>query len=110
MRNTYRILAGKLEGKRQRRRPRRRWEYKIGMNLRQIRWEGVDWIHVGKDRDLWRAVVKEVVNLRIPFLHCFGFSILFRKLSRIPNRLHRKMRRWPNVDNIFGSFCACASA
>jgi hypothetical protein len=29
-------------------------------------WEGVDWIHVAQDRDLWRAVVNTVMNLRVP--------------------------------------------
>jgi hypothetical protein len=32
----------------------RRWEYDIGMDLKDIGWEGVDWIRLGKDRDQWR--------------------------------------------------------
>jgi hypothetical protein len=26
----------------------------------------VDWIHLAQDRDRWRAVVKKVMNLRLP--------------------------------------------
>jgi hypothetical protein len=43
-RNAYRILVGKPEGKRALRRPRRRWVDNIKMDLREIGWDGVDWI------------------------------------------------------------------
>jgi hypothetical protein len=43
-RNAYRILAGEPEGKRPLRRPRRRWVANIKMDLREIGWEGVEWI------------------------------------------------------------------
>jgi hypothetical protein len=36
MRNAYNILVGKLEGKRLLRRPRRRWEDNIRIDLREI--------------------------------------------------------------------------
>jgi len=36
------------------------------MNLREIGWEGVDWIHLARDRDQWRAVANNVMNLRVP--------------------------------------------
>jgi hypothetical protein len=35
------------------------------MELKEIGWDGVDWIHLAKDRDRWRAVVNTVMNLRI---------------------------------------------
>jgi hypothetical protein len=41
MRNAYKIFIGKHEGKKPRRRHRRRWEYNIRMDLREIGWEGV---------------------------------------------------------------------
>jgi hypothetical protein len=50
MRNVCTILDGKPDGKRQLRRPRRRWE-NIKMELRKIGLYGVDWIHVAMDRD-----------------------------------------------------------
>jgi hypothetical protein len=30
---------------------RRRWKANIGMDLREIGWEGVDWMHLAQDRD-----------------------------------------------------------
>jgi hypothetical protein len=59
-RNAYRILVGKLEGRRPLGRPRRRWV------LREIGWDGVDWIDLAKDRDQWRALVNMAMNLRVP--------------------------------------------
>jgi hypothetical protein len=42
-RNVYRVLVGKPEGKRPVERPRRRWDYGIKMDLREIGWGcGVD--------------------------------------------------------------------
>jgi hypothetical protein len=38
----FRILVGKLEGKRPLGRPRLRWEDNIRLDLREIGWEGVD--------------------------------------------------------------------
>jgi hypothetical protein len=62
-RNVYRVLVGKLEGKRSLGRPRRRWENEIKMDLREIGSGGVEWIHLAQDRDRWRAVVSAVMNL-----------------------------------------------
>jgi hypothetical protein len=36
------------------------------MDLREIGWEIVDWMHLAQDRDQWLAVVYMVMNLRIP--------------------------------------------
>jgi hypothetical protein len=38
-------IDGKPEGKRPLGRPRRRWEDSIGMGVRKIGWEGVNWMH-----------------------------------------------------------------
>jgi hypothetical protein len=43
-RNAYRILMGSSEGKRPLGRPRRRWVDNIKIDLREIGWDGVDWI------------------------------------------------------------------
>jgi hypothetical protein len=61
----YRILMGKPEGKRPLGTPRRRWEDKIRMDLREIGWVSKDWIQLAQDRDRWRAVVNAVMNLRV---------------------------------------------
>jgi hypothetical protein len=43
--NAYRILLGEPEGKRPLERPRHRWEDNIKMDLGEIGWGGIDWIH-----------------------------------------------------------------
>jgi hypothetical protein len=41
-------------------------KYYIAIDLREIEWEGVDWIHLVQVRDRWRAYVNTVMNLCIP--------------------------------------------
>jgi hypothetical protein len=65
-RNACRILVGKPEGKRPLGRPSRKWVDNIKRDLREIRWDGMDWIDLAEDRDQSRAVVKTVMNLRVP--------------------------------------------
>jgi hypothetical protein len=38
----------------------------IKMDLREIKWDGMDWIDVAQDRDYWRALVNTAMNLRVP--------------------------------------------
>jgi hypothetical protein len=45
-RGVYRFLVGRPEGKRPLGRPRRRWEYNIKMNLREIGIDGANWIQL----------------------------------------------------------------
>jgi hypothetical protein len=59
-------LMGKLERKRPLGRLRRRWQDNVRMDVRKIRWEDVDWIHLVLDRDLWRPLVNTVMNPRVP--------------------------------------------
>jgi hypothetical protein len=40
------------------RKTRRRWEYNIKMNLREIGWGVMDYIHLAHDRDQWQDTVK----------------------------------------------------
>jgi hypothetical protein len=65
-RKAYRILVGKPEGKRPLGRPRRRWVNNTKMDLREIGWDGMDWIKLAQDRDQWRALVNTVMNLQVP--------------------------------------------
>jgi hypothetical protein len=60
------VLVGKPEGKRPLRRPRRRRVDNIKMDLREIGWDGMDWVDLAQDRDQWRALVDTVMNLRVP--------------------------------------------
>jgi hypothetical protein len=66
-RNAYRILVGKPEGRRPLGRPRRRWVNNIKIDLREMGWDGIDWIDLAQDRDQWRALVNTVMNLRVPY-------------------------------------------
>jgi hypothetical protein len=34
--------------------------------VREIGWDRMDWIGLVQDRDQWRALVKTVMNLRVP--------------------------------------------
>jgi hypothetical protein len=66
IRNVYKILVGKPEGKRPLTGPRRRWEDNTGTNVGELGWQVVDWIQLAHDRDQWQAVVKMLMNLRAP--------------------------------------------
>jgi hypothetical protein len=35
------------------------------MNLRDIKWDGIDWIDLVQDRDQWRDIVNMVMNLQV---------------------------------------------
>jgi hypothetical protein len=35
------------------------------MDLREIGWDGVDWVDLAQDRDQWRALVNTVMNLLV---------------------------------------------
>jgi hypothetical protein len=62
----HRVLVGKLEGRRQLGRPRRRWEDNIKIDLQEVGCGDMDWIELAQDRDRWRALVKAVTNLQTP--------------------------------------------
>jgi hypothetical protein len=59
--NAYRFLMVKPEGK-------YHWEESeeenIKMDLREIGWNGMDWIDLAQDRDQWWDLVNTVTNLR----------------------------------------------
>jgi hypothetical protein len=65
-RGAYRVLVGRPETKRPLERPRRRWEDNIKMDPQDVGWGGMGWIGVAQDRDIWRAFVNAVMNLRVP--------------------------------------------
>ena len=50
-RGVHRVLVGKPEGKRPLRRPRRRWEDNIKLDIQEVGCGGVDWIELAQDKD-----------------------------------------------------------
>jgi len=62
----YRVLVGRLEGKRPLGRPRHRWKNNIKTDLREIGIDGANWIQLAQDRVRRRAFVNTVMNLRVP--------------------------------------------
>jgi hypothetical protein len=62
IRNEYRLLVGKPEGKRGIGRSRHKWVDNIKMHLEEIGWGGMDWLSLTQDRDKWRSLVKVVMN------------------------------------------------
>ena len=65
-RGIYRDLLEKRKGKRPLGKPRRRWKDNIKTDLQEVGYEGMNWIDLAQDMDRWRALVKAVMNLRVP--------------------------------------------
>jgi hypothetical protein len=65
-RNSYRILVGNMEERRPLGRPSCRWVDNIKMDLKEIGWDGIDWIDLAQDRGQWSALVNTVINLQVP--------------------------------------------
>jgi hypothetical protein len=61
--NVYSVLVGKPKGERPLERPGCIWEDGMRMDLREIGWGAVGWIHLAADRGCWQAVVNAVMNL-----------------------------------------------
>jgi hypothetical protein len=61
--DAYRLLVGKLEGKRRLGKRRIRREYNSKMDLREIICADVDWINVAQYSDQWRALTHMLMNL-----------------------------------------------
>jgi len=36
------------------------------MDLKEMGWEGIDWIDLARDRNKWQTSVNAVMNLRVP--------------------------------------------
>ena len=62
----HRVLVGKSEGNRPLGRPSRRWEDNIKVDIQEVGGGCGVWMELAQDRDMWRALVNTVMNLRVP--------------------------------------------
>jgi hypothetical protein len=62
----YKILVRKPERKRPLLRHWCMQDSNVRMDLREMKWEGVDWICLAQDRYQWQALVNMVMNLWVP--------------------------------------------
>ena len=65
-RSAFKILTGKLTGKRPLGRPRRRWEDNIRIDLEEIDINAGNWVDSHQDRGYWRSLVNAALKLRVP--------------------------------------------
>ena len=61
-RSAFKMLTGTPAG----RRPRRRWEDTIRIDLKEIGINSRNWADSAQDRDYWRALANAALNLRVP--------------------------------------------
>jgi hypothetical protein len=66
MRNACNILVGKRGKEETTRKRGHRREDNIRMDLREIGWEGVNWMLLAQYRELWQVLVNMVINPRFP--------------------------------------------
>jgi hypothetical protein len=66
VRKWYKFLIGEPEGKGYSEEISVRWYDNIRMDLSEMRWEGVDRMHLAQDRDQWRALENQVMNSCVP--------------------------------------------
>jgi hypothetical protein len=59
------ILVRKPEGKRQLSMLKRRWEDNTAVDLREVGFMHVDWIHLTQATVHWPAVVKTAINFQV---------------------------------------------
>ena len=65
-RSALKILTGTPARKRALRRPRRRWEDHIRMDLKEIGTNTRNWVDSVQDRDYWRTLVNATLNFQVP--------------------------------------------
>ena len=64
-RGACKIFVRKSKRERPLGKSRRRWEDNTIMDYQEVR-RGMGWINLPQGRDMWRALVSAVMNLRVP--------------------------------------------
>jgi hypothetical protein len=65
MRNINKLFIGGHKGQRSLEIPRYRWDNNIEMNITEIVWECVDWIHLARDRDKCLDLVNDYAPFKV---------------------------------------------
>jgi hypothetical protein len=55
------------------------------MDLGEIGWGSVEWVHLAQDRGRWRAVVNTVMNLRVLEGHGISYLVKSKRLQHTQN-------------------------
>jgi hypothetical protein len=72
----------------------------IKINLREIGWDGMDWIDLAQDRDPWQALVNTVMNLRVPWsslVSLVSYNDNLRTHFRVLKILHKLLAQGPLI-------------
>ena len=92
----YRVLVGKLDGRRPLGRPRRRWVDNIRTDLQGVVCGSMDWIGLTQDRDSWRTFVSAVMNLGVPW-NAGNFLTSCKPVSFSRWTLHHGRSKWSKM-------------
>ena len=65
-RSALKILTGKPTGKRPLRRPRRRWEDNVRMDVKELGINTRNWVDSAQDSNYCRVLVNAALNLWVP--------------------------------------------
>ena len=59
-------MGGKTERTKELRTPRVKWESNNNMDFQEVVCGRMDWIDLAWDRDRWRVIVTQEINIRFP--------------------------------------------
>jgi len=66
VKNAYKILIGEPRRKRPHGGHSWRSEDNVRLDLREMGWQGVDWIHLARGRDHFKGAMNTAMNLQVP--------------------------------------------
>ncbi|KAJ4447071.1 hypothetical protein ANN_09060 [Periplaneta americana] len=105
-RNAYRVLVGSPEGKRPLGRPRRRWEDNFKIDLREVGYDGKDWINLAQvEKLLSSSLLSKNVKVRIYKTVILPVVLYSCETWTLTLREEHRLRVFENkvLRNIFGA-------